>query len=1024
MTSLYKKFNDKFASQGPEVVARQVKEHWKKQRIPPEFLNKLDISIQAALGAVPSLSRRTRQELEKNEATLRQQGIDLSKSNDLNLNSGLLRFRAYESLCRRVKSRIRAQPWPALLTIDVNNPPQPSPALLARCADLLATTPEELLAPAFRRVADWWRKYRAAGTSIDQVLSEMKQSFCWPQELPEEAFLAEWLSRPETLALPQAETLSAVTTFLGELRAAQEAERKRIADLERARKEAEAARKEAARLQAIEIARRQKEAQLAAQEEGRLSLEHLQATGRFADSDKRTWRKLAEVAELIGMSSTTVRNDVKKGKLKATGYTKGYVSGRHRVSPTSLHDRPAIRAYITQHRPKLDQALADRKTDIEQEHYRTVHAADLWQELTAGPNAVLKHGCVLAPSSGWPSAIELVVAANPTAAQSRFLGFSGDHSTAQALTDEASWLATTFQELFAARASVGGWSHEDQDLILAHLETQLSSYTTAWPELHTPATERKRLDQYLEERVYKWTRSHPQEISRIVQVAHTDPLSWYPAARALKRHWVLHLGPTNSGKTHEAMASLLAAPSGIYLAPLRLMALEGFDRLVEAGVSAALVTGEERRTQPESLDLSTVSHISATIEAGLDEVPRDVAVIDEAQMVIDDQRGWAWAQALAGVLAKEIHVCAAPNARPMLVALAEKLGEPVTIVEHARLTPLAPLSTPVKLKELTKGDALVVFSRRQLLGYRNWLRDHGHRVAVIYGDLGPEVRRAEADRFRSGRADILVATDAIGMGLNLPIRRVVFADTEKFDGRCRRPLLPAEGLQIAGRAGRHGLYEQGFYGVLRGATPRWSPDQIEKISLAHVSHRPHRLLVRRLGAWLGWTSIRQVADFWASGAHGIQPSSRWCERGWIDLLARTSLSLEDQFTYLGAPISKNTLSAAQEWIRLHAKGQKLSFGGVDVPSQVSSREDLEELENLSAQVRLYRWFALHFPTVYIQDVTALHVELSNAITTSLAHHSLANLCDSCGDRLPVGHPHANCDACFSSRRGWGYDEWC
>ena len=129
------------------------------------------------------------------------------------------------------------------------------------------------------------------------------------------------------------------------------------------------------------------------------------------------------------------------------------------------------------------------------------------------------------------------------------------------------------------------------------------------------------------------------------------------------------------------------------------------------------------------------------------------------------------------------------------------------------------LPQPVPIASLKLGDAVVAFSRRDVLMLRDQIAASGHPVSVIYGALPPEVRRREAERFATGESHILVATDAIGMGLNLPIRRVLFSTMTKFDGQGDRPLNESEVHQIAGRAGRYGMHEEGFVGVLKEAEP-------------------------------------------------------------------------------------------------------------------------------------------------------------------------------------------------------------
>src|SRR5690606_33174918 len=161
-----------------------------------------------------------------------------------------------------------------------------------------------------------------------------------------------------------------------------------------------------------------------------------------------------------------------------------------------------------------------------------------------------------------------------------------------------------------------------------------------------------------------------------------------------------------------------------------------------------------------------------------------VAVIDEIQMLRDPQRGWAWTAALVGVPAREVYVCGSDVTHEVCVRVVQAMEEAYDVTHLERMTPLEVESEVVsagsrrgrkkapRVNGLAAGDAVIAFSRKDVLTLSARYRDYGFSVATLYGALAPEVRRTEADRFASGEADFVVATDAIGMGLNLPIRRV------------------------------------------------------------------------------------------------------------------------------------------------------------------------------------------------------------------------------------------------------------
>lgn len=284
----------------------------------------------------------------------------------------------------------------------------------------------------------------------------------------------------------------------------------------------------------------------------------------------------------------------------------------------------------------------------------------------------------------------------------------------------------------------------------------------------------------------------------------------FPAARSMDRRFIIHTGPTNSGKTYCSIERLKTAEHGIYLGPLRLLAFEQFQKLNEQGYPCSLHTGEEH------LQIPFAKLQASTIEMADEYAEYDVAVIDEAQMLADRERGWAWTTAILGLRAEEIHVCIAPYAEKVITGLIEECGDSYEIVRHERQTPLVCDDSKFRLKKefIRKHDALVVFSRRSVHAIAGELRTMGISCSVIYGNLPYDVRQEEARRFRDGETDVVVSTDAIGMGMNLPIERLVFLEISKFDGNEVRLLRPAEIQQIVGRAGRRGLYEKGYWNSL------------------------------------------------------------------------------------------------------------------------------------------------------------------------------------------------------------------
>ena len=246
------------------------------------------------------------------------------------------------------------------------------------------------------------------------------------------------------------------------------------------------------------------------------------------------------------------------------------------------------------------------------------------------------------------------------------------------------------------------------------------------------------------------------------------PAEWYPVTRETQRTVHMHVGPTNSGKTYHALKRLEEAKTGIYLGPLRLLAHEVYTRLNAKGKPCALITGEEQR-MPQA---EPASMFSCTVEMAPLNMPFEVAVIDEIQMINHRDRGWAWTQAFLGLQAKEIHLCGEARTVSLMRELCALVGDKVHVHEYERLTPLQiePRSLKGKLDRLEKGDCIVAFTILGIHALRREIeKKTGKKCAIVYGSLPPETRAQQARLFNDpdNDYDFLVASDAIGMGLNL-----------------------------------------------------------------------------------------------------------------------------------------------------------------------------------------------------------------------------------------------------------------
>ncbi|MBD5654075.1 MAG: RNA helicase [Candidatus Eremiobacteraeota bacterium] len=473
----------------------------------------------------------------------------------------------------------------------------------------------------------------------------------------------------------------------------------------------------------------------------------------------------------------------------------------------------------------------------------------------------------------------------------------------------------------------------------------------------------------------------------------------------VKPSFIYFAGPTNSGKTHAAIELLREAESGLYLAPLRLLALEVHERMNDLGIATSLVTGEERIAQPGA------RHVSSTVE--MVDMTRDIdlAVVDEAQMLQDEQRGWAWTLAVAGVRAKRIVLCGSEDGVAAAERLTTRLGATLEVRRFERKNPLRVVDA-IALVELRPGDAVVAFSRNGVVELQGQIRRNGRSTAAIYGSLSPAVRRREAERFRTGEADVLVATDAIGLGLNLPIRRLVFAALEKYDGTQMRPLTPPEIRQIAGRAGRYGIHEEGQVTTLDPRAVRSLREGLQRFDQAPVERpiwiSPTDEHLRRLSAIIGTTRVSRLLHFFQTRLQRAEDTDLRIANLTETIEVAVSLEMSDRFlvlplgvrcTYSRAPVTTrgNSLAVLGRWGDRHASEGVVDAS--DLMAGLAARDRLLLFEDRSRLATLYLWLAQRFPTVYVdgKTVMAMRERIDDDIRNALLQQGARTR----GERAPV-----------------------
>lgn len=457
-------------------------------------------------------------------------------------------------------------------------------------------------------------------------------------------------------------------------------------------------------------------------------------------------------------------------------------------------------------------------------------------------------------------------------------------------------------------------------------------------------------------------------------------------ARRLNRRIIFHMGPTNSGKTYAALEALTKAPTGTYLAPLRLLALENYEALLERGLRVGMVTGEEVLGEPDP------THTARTIETADLRRPVDVAVIDEIQMLSDPDRGWAWTNALFGIPAKTVIVCGSDDALSHVRRAAEAAGESLDVVTFARKTPLVALEAPVPLEAVQPGDAVVAFSRRAVHEIRETLVAEGRSVATIYGALSPEVRRAEARRFRDGEAEALVTTDAIGMGLNLgPLKRVIFSAVTKWDGTTTRSLTNPEIRQIAGRAGRFGHQDEGHVSATDEASLGPIRDALAGAPTAPAADtrfyvRPDLIAIEAAALELGTASLADVLAHFSRATFydgsPFQPSEMEEALEAARAVDKARLPIREAFAFAVAPIDRRdavSKAVLDRWVQARAAGTFVPALRARVDGEL---DDLERTVKLAAA---YLWLGRRFPDTFdeVEATKALRSRANAAIEAQL-----------------------------------------
>nr|XP_014092482.2 ATP-dependent RNA helicase SUV3 homolog, mitochondrial [Bactrocera oleae] len=471
------------------------------------------------------------------------------------------------------------------------------------------------------------------------------------------------------------------------------------------------------------------------------------------------------------------------------------------------------------------------------------------------------------------------------------------------------------------------------------------------------------------------------------------PANWYPSARAITRKIVFHAGPTNSGKTYHAMERFLIAKTGVYCGPLKLLATEVFNKANDRGTACDLVTGEERKFGIN--EDTPANHVACTVEMTSVNTPYEVAVIDEIQQLRDPQRGWAWTRAFLGLIADEVHVCGESGSLELLQKICETTNETVEVHNYERLTELTIEDSPLgSLDNVQPGDCIVCFSKNDIYSVSREIEARGKEVAVIYGGLPPGTKLAQAAKFNDpdNSCKVMVATDAIGMGLNLSIRRIIFYSIIKpsMNEKGERELDTisiSSALQIAGRAGRFRTqWEHGYVTTFKADDLQTlrkiltlKPEPLKQAGLhptaeqieLYAYHLPKSTLSNLMDIFVNLCTVDDSLYFMCN----IEDFKFLAE-----MIEHVPLPLRARYVFCCAPINKKMPFVCSMFLKIarqYSRNEPITFDFITrncgwpfaLPKTII---DLMHLESVFDVMDLYLWLSYRFMDLF-PDAAAVRV---------------------------------------------------
>lgn len=489
--------------------------------------------------------------------------------------------------------------------------------------------------------------------------------------------------------------------------------------------------------------------------------------------------------------------------------------------------------------------------------------------------------------------------------------------------------------------------------------------------------------------------------------------------------YILHIGETNSGKTYNALQDL-KNNGGVYLAPLRLLAWEVFDKFIKENISCSLITGEEQIINENDFI------VSSTIEMFNYEKKYKTVLVDECFMLSDKDRGKSWLKVITSAKADVIHLICNKESEFIITKILTSIGRNnFEIKRYKRLVPLE--VKKIKQSKPPKKTVLIAFSRISVLKYKVFYEQKGYNVSVLYGNLPPEVKRNEIEKFITGKTDICISTDVIGMGLNLPCDNIIFLELSKFDGIYKRELNSTEIKQISGRAGRFGLSEMGFVSSQNNDFILKKLNEFNIIELVYLGFDYKLFLNIKHSTMIECIELWNKSDFIPSELKNV--IKKECVQKYLKLINQKVEDIEKiepeiAWNLIYSPVKENNKDIYYNFVDAIHSGNKYKFIYIN-SFEIKDVVRLKIIEDNLSKIDLFLYFYnnkffkkhLDVSEEEILNLKKNRNKMIDDITIFLLDKKLGKnkFCEECGVNVGINWEHKLCNSCFINDRNFYYD---